>query len=134
MLIVEDHEMLRAVLGDWIENMVAGVSVRRVCSAEEALDDLAQTAADLVLMDLALPGMDGIEGTRLIRARAPQTEVVILSILDDRAHVADALDAGAVAFISKRRMRSELPAVLKEVLGRRRCRADSAAPSGGGAQ
>jgi DNA-binding NarL/FixJ family response regulator len=117
-LIVEDHAALRAVLPDWIRGLVPGVSVLSVGCVEDALDTVTRTGADVVLMDIGLPGVNGIEGTRLIRARAPQTAVVMLSILDDRAHVADAMGAGAAAFVSKRRMRSELPAVLQAVLGR----------------
>ncbi|MBI2748075.1 MAG: response regulator transcription factor [Burkholderiales bacterium] len=118
-MIVEDHDALRASLRDWIETMVPVVSVRSVASVQEALDALERAAADVVLMDIGLPGVDGIAGTRLIRARAPKTAVVMLSILDDRAHVAGAMDAGAVAFVSKRRMRAELPTVLQSVLHER---------------
>ena len=125
-LIVEDHDALRASLRDWIESMVPAVSVRSVASVQEALDALEQTAADVVLMDIGLPGVNGIEGTRLIRARAPKTAVVMLSILDDRAHFAGAMDAGAVAFVSKRRMCAELPAVLQSVLDDRLDYADGA--------
>ena len=85
-------------------------------SVEEALETLAHAVADVVLMDIGLPGMNGIEGTRRMHQSTPRTPVVMLSILDDAAHVAMAIDAGAVAFVSKRRMRSELPGVLKAVL------------------
>ncbi|TAN49718.1 MAG: response regulator transcription factor, partial [Betaproteobacteria bacterium] len=121
-LIVEDHATLRATLRDWLENTVPGVSVLSAGSAEEALDTVARVGADVVLMDIGLPGVNGIEGTRLFRLRAPDTVVVMLSIIDDRAHVADALDAGAVAFVSKRTMRHDLlpalHAALKERLSR----------------
>jgi len=103
-----------------VSSRVTLTDSRVLCAAsvEEALETLAQAGADVVLMDIGLPDVDGIEGTRLIRARAPQTAVVMLSILDDRAHVAEAMGAGAAAFVSKSRMRSELPAVLRKVLGR----------------
>lgn len=131
MLIVEDHGALRAVLRDWIKDLVPGVSVLSVGCVQEALDAVAQRGADVVLMDIGLPGMDGIEGTRLICARAPGTAVVVLSIMDDRAHVAEALDAGAAAFVSKRRTRSELPPVLRAVLEKRSSRSGGADPGGG---
>ena len=116
MLIVEDHDALRTSLEDWLANIVPGVSVLCAASVEEALDTLAHAIADVVLMDIGLPGMNGIEGTRRVHERAPALPVVMLSIQDDSAHVAGAMDAGAVAFVSKRRMRSELPGVLRTVL------------------
>jgi DNA-binding NarL/FixJ family response regulator len=130
-LIVEDHATLRASLCDWLVNIVPGVSVLSAGSVEEALDTVAQVAADVVLMDIGLPGLNGIDGTRLIRARAPQTAVVMLSIMDDRAHVAEAMDAGAVAFVPKRRMRDELPLVLRGVLENPLRRAQDAGSGGG---
>jgi len=117
-LIVEDHDALRASLENWLKTIVPGVSVLCAASVEEALETLAHAVADVVLMDIGLPGMNGIEGTRHVHERAPTLPVVMLSILDDSAHVAAAMEAGAVAFVSKRRMRSELPGVLRGVLER----------------
>ena len=131
-LIVEDHVTLRATLRDWLENTVPGVSVLSAGSVEEALETVAQVGADVVLMDIGLPGANGIEGTRLFRVRAPGTVVVMLSIIDDRAHVADALDAGAVAFVSKRRMRHELLPALQAALKERLNRAGAHIDGGGG--
>ena len=110
--------MLRESLHDWLENIIPGASVLCTASVEEALVTLAEAVPDLVLMDIVLPGMNGIEGTRRMHERAPALPVVMLSIFDDRAHVAEAMAAGAVAFVSKRRMRSELPNVLRGVLER----------------
>jgi len=117
-LVVEDHAALRASLHKWLESVVPCACVLCAASVEEALETLAHTVADVVLMDIGLPGMNGIEGTRHVHERAPTLPVVMLSILDDSAHVAAAMEAGAVAFVSKRRMRSELPGVLRGVLER----------------
>jgi DNA-binding NarL/FixJ family response regulator len=115
-LIVEDHAALRASLHDWLATIVPGACVLCAASVEEALETLAHAGADVVLMDIGLPGMNGIEGARQVHERAPALPVVMLSLLHDRAHVAEAMDAGAVAFVSKRRIRSELPGVLHTVL------------------
>ena len=109
---------MRAALDNWLKTIIPGVSVLCAASVEEAVETLAHTVADVVLMDIGLPGMNGIEGTRHVHERAPALPVVMLSIRDDRAHVAAAMEAGAVAFVSKRRMRSELPGVLRGVLER----------------
>ncbi|TAK42466.1 MAG: response regulator transcription factor [Betaproteobacteria bacterium] len=130
-LIVEDHATLRATLRDWLENTVPGVSVLSAGSAEEALETVARVGADVVLMDIGLPGVNGIEGARLFRLRAPDTVVVMLSIIDDRAHVADALDAGAVAFVSKRTMRHDLLPALQAALKERLSRVDAHVERGG---
>lgn len=115
-LIVEDHDALRDVLREWVANIVPGAFVLSAGCVGEALDTMTRSGAHVVLMDIGLPGVDGIEGTRQIRARSPQTAVVVLSILDGGAHIAAAREAGAVAFVSKRRMRLELPSVLRGVL------------------
>jgi DNA-binding NarL/FixJ family response regulator len=117
-LVVEDHAVLRESLHDWLQNILPGACVFCAASVEEALEMLGHATADVVLMDIGLPGMNGIEGTRHVHVRAPALPVVMLSILDDRAHITEAMDAGAVAFVSKRRMRSELPSVLRGVLDR----------------
>ena len=109
---------MRASLHDWLETIIPGACVLCAASVEEALEMLGHAAADVVLMDIGLPGMNGIEGTRHVHEHAPALPVVILSILDDRAHITEAMDAGAVAFVSKRRMRIELPTVLRGVLER----------------
>ena len=115
-MIVENHDAVRASLQDWLANIVPGASVLSAASVEEALETLDHAIADVVLMDIGLPGTDGIEGARRMHQRTPRMPVVMLSILDDRAHVEKAMDAGAVAFVSKRRMRAELPGVLHTVL------------------
>jgi len=67
----------------------------------EALDEVARTHADLVLMDLKMPGVNGVEATRQICARFPRTKVLILTTFDDDEWVFDAVRAGASGYLLK---------------------------------
>lgn len=80
---------------------------------EEALQHAEQAELDLVLINLELPGVNGIEATRELRRRHPSCPVVIMSVNDSEALRVAALEAGALAFVSKR----ELPHGLLPILG-----------------
>ena len=79
---------------------------------DEALQLAERAALDLVLVNLELPGANGIEATRVLRQRFPRCRVVVMSVNDSVALRAAALEAGAAAFVSKR----ELPVVLGSLL------------------
>lgn len=85
-------------------------------SGEEAVAMASAQPPDIVLMDIGLPQMNGIEATRRIKAVVPQAQVVMLSIYDDPAHQADAVSAGACAYIPKRKMHTELIPVVAALL------------------
>ena len=80
----------------------------------EALDCASKEKLDLVLMNLELPGPNGIEATRAMRREYPACAVVVMSVNDSEALRTAALDAGALAFLSKR----ELPHALLPILDR----------------
>ena len=115
-LIVDDHDGVRAALRDWIAASCAGVKLQVARDGEEALRLLERTPFDLVLMDIGLPGISGIEATRMLRRRSPATAVVVISVHDGEAQRAAATAAGAVAFVAKRRMHEELTSVLRPVI------------------
>jgi DNA-binding NarL/FixJ family response regulator len=114
LLVVEDHEDMRAALRDWLLTSLAPLKLREARSMEEALARADEAPLDLVLVNLELPGPNGIEATRAIRRRHPQCPVVIMSVNDSEALRSAAIEAGAVAFLSKR----ELPHALLPILGR----------------
>jgi DNA-binding NarL/FixJ family response regulator len=111
---VEDHEEMRAALRDWLLTSLAPLKLHEARSMDEALARAAEARLDLVLVNLELPGPNGIEATRAIRARHPQCPVVIMSVNDSEALRSAAIEAGALAFLSKR----ELPYALLPILGR----------------
>jgi DNA-binding NarL/FixJ family response regulator len=110
---VEDHEEVRAALRDWLMTSLPPMQLREARSMEEALRCAQQSRLDLVLMNLELPGPNGIEATREMRKRFPGCRVVIMSVNDSEALRSAAIDAGALAFVSKR----ELPHGLLPILG-----------------
>ena len=85
-------------------------------SGEEAIT-VAQTMSPcLVIMDIGLPGISGIEAAQGIKAALPATRVVLLTIYDDEAHRADAAAAGVSAYVPKRKVQTELLPVLTRLL------------------
>src|SRR4030095_10012228 len=71
-------------------------------SMEEAIDEIGQSLPDLVLSDIGLPGMSGIEGIRILKQRFPRLLLLMLSICDDDDRIFDALCAGACGYLLKR--------------------------------
>lgn len=114
LLVVEDHEDVRAALRDWLLTSLPPFKLREARSLEEAMACADQTPLDLVLMNMELPGPNGIEATRALRRRHPRCPVVVMSVNDSEALRTAAIEAGALAFLSKR----ELPHALLPLIGR----------------
>jgi DNA-binding NarL/FixJ family response regulator len=100
-LLAEDHAVVRTgllqLLGDLDDIEVVGAAT----GGEEAVALAAGARPDVVLMDLEMPGMDGIEATRRIRSADPEVNVVVLTAFSDRGRILDAIDAGAVGYLLK---------------------------------
>ena len=100
-LIVDDQEPFRSAARLVVE-LTDGFEVAgEAASGEEGMALVDALSPDLVLMDIKMPGMDGLEATRRIVAGGHETRVVVLSTYEEYAQQQLALDAGAVAFISK---------------------------------
>jgi DNA-binding NarL/FixJ family response regulator len=114
-LIADDH----AVVAEGLRHVVAAESdLTVVASAEDgraALQCATELKPDVVVMDIAMPGMNGIEATRAIRDRIPGTRVIILSMHSNPEYVYRALQAGASAFIVKRSAVRELVEAIRSV-------------------
>ncbi len=112
-LIVDDQELIRESL-KVVLNVSADIeAVDAVHSATEALKRAARHRPDVVLMDIRMPGMDGVEGTRLFKDRWPDTKVIILTTFDDDEYVFGALKNGASGYLLKGSSVSELSEAIR---------------------
>lgn len=116
MLIVEDNDRVRGALRDWMQSAFPELDVSEVADGETAVEAVAASPPAVVLMDLALPGIDGIEATRRIRQANPDVPVVVLTIHEDARYRQAAEEAGAYAFVPKRSMQHDLVRVVGSVL------------------
>ena len=100
-LIVDDHRTFAEALALVLESQPGIRCTGLVTAVDDALDHLRQVRCDVVVMDVALPGEDGIQGTQRMRAAHPRTRVIILTDRVEAAVLAAAVDAGAAAFLPK---------------------------------
>ena len=115
-LIVEDHQGVRQSLREWLELSFPGYELLEATSGEEGVTLAQAMCPCLVIMDIGLPGMNGIETAQGIKAAVPATRVVVLTIYDDEAHRAGAAAAGVSAYVPKRKVQTELLPVLTRLL------------------
>jgi DNA-binding NarL/FixJ family response regulator len=115
-LIVEDHQGVRQSLREWLELSFPRYQLLEATSGEEGVILAQAMSPCLVIMDIGLPGMNGIEAAQSIKAAVPTTRVVMLTMYDDEAHRADAVAAGVSAYVPKRKVQTELLPVLTRLL------------------
>lgn len=113
--IVEDDAPLRDILSEWIRGAEGFKCVGMHENAEVALAGLPQESPSVVLMDINMPGMSGIECVRRLKPQMPGTQFVMLTVYEDPDHIFKALSSGASGYLLKRTPRAELLAALKDV-------------------
>ncbi|MBE0609476.1 MAG: response regulator transcription factor [Dehalococcoidia bacterium] len=114
-LLADDHVLLRHALATLLDSRPDVEIVAEAADGHEALEATEQWHPDVVIMDIGMPRMNGIEATRQIHARFPATKIVILSAYGDAGVVGEALAAGACGFIIKRSDIDELALALRLV-------------------
>jgi len=114
--IIEDQFRIREGLRVLIDGTPGYRCTGAFGSMEEALPNMASQAPDVVLLDIGLPGLSGIEGIPLLRQGRPELSVVILTVFDDDKRILDALCAGACGYLLKETPPARLLESLKEAL------------------
>ena len=103
---------MRSALRDWLLTSFPPLRLREARSTDEALRLAEQAALDLALINLELPGPNGIEATRLLHKLCPACRVIVMSVNDSASLRIAALAAGAEAFVSKRDLRLALHPII----------------------
>lgn len=114
--IVDDQRDIREGLRFLIDNTQGYRCTGSFGSVEEALPDLTPQRVDIVLMDLALPGMSGLEGIRRLKQRFPSLRIVALTIYEDDDRIFEALCAGASGYLLKKTPPARLLECLQDVM------------------
>ena len=115
LLLVDDHQIVRAGLRMLFAAEPDMEIVGEVNGGEEALEAVRNLAPDVVIMDVAMPGMNGIEATRLIKENMPDVAVLALTMHEDEQYFFEMLNAGASGYIPKRAAPDDLVAAIRVV-------------------
>lgn len=113
--IVEDDTSLSSIYATWIEKAEGFRLVNRYSNGQEARDGIAKDGPDVVLMDINLPGLDGVECVRQLKAELPKLQFIMITVYDDSDRIFNALAAGATGYMLKQTPRKELLESLLEV-------------------
>ena len=114
-LLVDDHAIMRdgirALLSIHDDIKIVG----EASEGQEAIEKTQDLSPDVVVMDVAMPDMDGIEATRRIRKQSPKVKVIVLTQYDNKEYVLSAIKAGAAGYVPKRALGSELVSAVRAV-------------------
>jgi DNA-binding NarL/FixJ family response regulator len=113
--IVEDSDKFRETLARVLNRAEGFRCISNYPNAEDALKALPQEKPDVVLMDINLPGMNGVECVRQLKAAMPAIQVMMLTVYEDTENIFNALAAGASGYMLKRTARDELLEAIREV-------------------
>ena len=113
--IVEDDAQARKIIASWISRASGFRLVGEWGDAESALPALLEKKPQVVLMDINLPGMSGVDAVKRLKPALPDTQFVMLTVYEDADHIYNALAAGATGYLLKQTPRAELLAALEDV-------------------
>lgn len=115
-LLADDHTLVRAGIRSLLESIAGVEVVAESGDGREALELIAQHRPDVALLDIGMPGLNGLEVAKRAAQDSPRTRIVILSMHGDRSYVTQALRAGVAGYLLKGAAVGELPLALQAVM------------------
>jgi len=119
-MVVDEHKILREGLSTLIAKQPEMEVIGEATDGREALQLLEKNTPDLILMDVTMPNLNGIEATRKIKARKPNIEIIALSLHSDRRYVLGMIDAGASGYLLKECAFEELVRAINTVMSKKK--------------
>jgi len=114
-ILVDDHDVVRTGLRSYLDTQADVEVVGEACNGKEALLRAAELKPDVVIMDITMPGMDGLEATRQLKANNPECLVLALTVHDDKQYFMEMLAVGASGYITKQAAADDLVAAIRAV-------------------
>jgi two-component system response regulator NreC len=115
LMLVDDHEIVRTGLRMMLEAEADLEIVSEAESGEEALELVSHNVPDVIIMDVSLPGIGGVEATRVLQDRYPDIKVLVLTIHEDERYFFQMLNAGAAGYLPKRAAPTDLVTAIQTV-------------------
>lgn len=115
-VIIEDNIPLGQAFEDIINSTANFTVVDHYSNCEEAIENLKSDAPNIILMDIDLPGMNGVEGTKKIKQKLPKTNIIMITVFENSEMVFDALCAGATGYLTKNLKPDDLISALEEAM------------------
>jgi two-component system response regulator NreC len=117
LLLVDDHEVVRTGLRSFLESQEGIRVVAEAGSGAEAIVQASRECPDVVVMDITMPGMDGLEATRRLKQACPQANVLALTVHEDKQYLFEMMAAGASGYLTKQSAAEDLVAAIHAVAG-----------------
>lgn len=114
-LLVDDHPIMRQLISAALDEEADIAIIGEAADGKEAIDKARQLRPDLILMDLSMPRIDGIEATHIIHAEFPHIRIIGLSLHQEENRTTKMLEAGAATFVCKDELFEKLIAVIRQV-------------------
>ena len=114
-VLIDDDEKLRSSYVDLVNSTEGMHCVGSYPSVEDALKEIEDTLPDVVLMDIGLPGMSGIEGVKMVKAMLPSADILMLTVYDDEDRIFRSICAGASGYVVKDTPPEELVAAIRGI-------------------